>query len=255
MRTDSGQSNTMLPLCPTVSGLQSVPSMYSHAEMPYAVNSLMSFPSTPYSLSRMNSDINPEAYGGTLTPRVSRHLPAMGWDPSLCQLQRAPDSISVLNGSIYEAQGGMQPLMLPLQRVSSHQAELVRRTSLLSRNSQQKSPLSDGNSQLDTAWVMTTPQTILSVPSVQLEKPEGINSEVCFGDYSENESNVMTHSLSVTSAEKKPVRNVVRAVETVEPSQPVLPRVLSNHGEGDISWMSFDPIRSMSLQYKGEGSL
>ena len=203
---------------------------------------LMSFSSLSYPLSHVNSDLANDVFGGPLTPRVSQHLSAIGWDPSLCQLQRAPDSINVLNNSVYETQGNVQPMMLPLQRVSSHQHELVHRTSLLSRGSMQKSPLSEGNSQMDTTWMMATPQTIVSMSSLPIDKPEGLNSEVCFGDCSENEGHLNAGSVPITPTEVKSGQSVDRVQQPVEGAQPMLMRVFSGNGEGDFS-APYDTIR------------
>lgn len=98
----------------------------------------------------------------------------------------------------------------------------------------QKSPLSEGNSQIDPAWMMTTPQTIVSMSSLPIDKPEGLNSEICFGDCSENEGHVNANSVPITPTEVKSVRNVDRPQQTVEGAQPMLARVFSGNGEGDF---------------------
>ena len=253
---DTLQSKTSLHASSPYPGLQSISSYcrpFDYSPYPpmtpltpmtpmTPLTPMMSVSSLSYPLSHINSDFTTDVFGGTLTPRVSQHLSAMGWDPSLCQLQRAPDSVNVLNNSVYETQGNVQPLMLPLQRVSSYQHELVHRTSLLSRGSMQKSPISDGNSQMDTTWMMATPQTIVSVPSLPIEKPEGLNSEVCFGDCSENEGHVNASSVPITPTDVKSVRSVDRGQPTIEGAQPMLMRVLSGNGEGDFG-APFDAIR------------
>lgn len=55
------------------------------------------------------------------------------WEPSVLQLQRAPDSIPVLNNSIYDASGLLQPHMVPLQAIDhplENRSSLIRKRSL-----------------------------------------------------------------------------------------------------------------------------
>ena len=67
-----------------------------------------------------------------ILPRESLNIANnMIWDPTMCQLQRAPDSIQVLNNSVYDGQSNLQPMLLPIQ--SLPQATVIRKPSLLAQ--------------------------------------------------------------------------------------------------------------------------
>ena len=116
---------------------------------------LMPLVSSRFSLSRVNSGEAPfDPYFPPVLSRESLSLSGnMVWDPAMCQLQRAPDSVQVMNNSVYDAQGAVAPMLLPLKQVPS--SGVVRRPSLLAQNVR-----------------------------VEMEKKEtqAINSEVCFDE-------------------------------------------------------------------------
>ena len=115
---------------------------------------LMPLVSNRFSLSRVNSGETPfDPYFPPVLSRESLSLSGnMVWDPTMCQLQRAPDSLQVMNNSVYDAQGAVAPMLLPLKQVAS--GGVVRRPSLLAQ----------------------------SVREVEKKETQAINSEVCFNE-------------------------------------------------------------------------
>lgn len=153
-------SLTLFPVPSSTFGLANSASSLRQFDSFSGTPLLMPLVSSRFSLSRVNSGETPfDPYFPPVLSRESLSLSGnMVWDPTMCQLQRAPDSVQVMNNSVYDAQGAVAPMMLPLKQVPS--GGVVRRPSLM-------------------------------VPGVRVEmeknETQAINSEVCFDEDSSHD--------------------------------------------------------------------
>ena len=105
------------------------------------IQSIQSTSSLRFPLKRVNSSDTPFFTSNLLSKESG---PGMIWDPSMCQLQRAPDSVQTINNSVYDNTTSIKPLFFPLQRAGSSQSStLLKRSSLISPQPLQPSPYSD----------------------------------------------------------------------------------------------------------------
>ena len=116
------------------------------------------------------------------------------WDPSMCQLQRAPDSVQVSN--MPNLVDTLTPRMLPLQRADSSQHSLQRKLS----GSSLQQRYSDSVMRDDVNVWGAVPTAMRYTDSTQGGNPVvpirnqvsvGINSEVCFNTNPEGEGLIL----------------------------------------------------------------
>lgn len=153
------------------------------------IQSIQSTSSLSYPFKRVNSSETP-FFTSNLTSKESG--PGMVWDPSMCQLQRAPDSVQTINNSVYDNTTSLKPTFFPLQRAGSSQTPtLIKRNSLLSPQPLQRSPYSDSIMHDDINVWGSVPsvmhlsehhptRTPTPAPPAKRANYEDINTEVCF---------------------------------------------------------------------------
>lgn len=200
------------------------------------------------------------------------------WDPSMCQLHRAPDSVQVMNNGVYDTPTGLQPRLLPLQRANSSQSStLVKKSSLQSGPSLQRSPYSDSVMRDDiNVWgALQSSLPYTESASVRMPTPvplakqpvsTDINTEVCFDNNdSENDGvvalpsqfqgpqpNVTVVSSPVLNAAPTPTatplaRSLSTEVAIAKEDTPVLATRVSTDLTPDVSLLKID---SMNYNYR-----
>lgn len=208
------------PLPPAPGSVRHLDSLSGYSSL----NGLVSVVSSRFSLSRMNSNegiaSDPFVTSGIL-PRESLNIANnMIWDPTMCQLQRAPDSIQVLNNSVYDGQSNLQPMLLPIQ--SLPQATVIRKPSLLAQVKSAES----GQGDKDVA---------------------SLNTEVCFNEDSSNDGIVCLPSGGATEAASTAEVAATGSTESETLVQAVIVKCDSTRSTGSESpWVNLEAIRQVS---------
>lgn len=173
--------------------LYSVPSMYQSASpqpympptasvVPTAYQPLSLPMTTRYSLNHIPSEagLRDPGYQSSLISRESLAYPDVyRWDPTMGQLQRAPDSVKAMNVSVYNT-SSTQPLILPLRRSVSNSSQELLRKPLSSRMSGEVGLSEEVRMDSINLWGVTAPSEVrMATPRTELQ------SEVCFDDGSE----------------------------------------------------------------------
>lgn len=192
-----------------------------------SLNGLVSVVSSRFSLSRMNSSegmVSDPFVASGILPRESLNISSsMMWDPTMCQLQRAPDSMQVLNNSVYEGQNNLQPMLLPLQSLP-HQTSVLRKPSLLA----QMKPAVEVSGQGE-------------------KDVTALNTEVCFNEDSSNDGVVCLPSGGATEAVSTVEAVPTGSTESEPPFQAVIVKCDSIRSTGSESpWVNLEAIRQVS---------
>ena len=171
--------------------LYSVPSVYPSASpQPYLPPTASVVPTAyqplsmtaRYSLNHIPSEagLRDPGYQSSLISRESLAYPDVyRWDPTMGQLQRAPDSVKTMNVSVYNT-SSTQPLILPLRRSVSNSSQELARKPLSSRMSGELGLSEEVRMDSINLWGVT------ALSEMQMATPRTeLQSEVCFDDGSE----------------------------------------------------------------------